>query len=70
MARLKIMTVSALRKLLGESNNEIAGDFQVWLSSDEEGNEFLLMLENPRFSLAISPEQKRIILYPSHQYFF
>lgn len=67
MAKQKIMTVASLKKLLTEFKGEIADDFQVWLSSDEEGNEFLPVFDNPRLCLAIEPEQRRIILFPSHQ---
>ena len=66
MAQQSIMTVASLKKLLAKYGNEITDDFQVWLSSDEEGNAFLPMFENPELSLAIDPEQKRIILFPSH----
>ena len=67
MAKPNIMTVASLKKLLNEFGNEIADDFQVWLSSDEEGNEFLPVFNNPRLCLAIEPDQKRIILFPSHR---
>ena len=67
MAKSTIMTVASLKKLLDEYGNEITDDFQVWLSSDEEGNEFLPMYRNPELSLAIDPGQKRIILFPSHR---
>ena len=66
MAKQNVMTVDALKKLLSEFSNEISDDFQVWLSSDEEGNQFLPMYDNPRLCLAIEPEEKRIILFPSH----
>ena len=67
MSKQTIMTVASLKKLLDKHGNEITGDFQVWLSSDEEGNAFLPMFENPEYSLAIDPGQKRIILFPSHR---
>jgi len=63
----EIMTVAGFKQLLREFSNEITDDFQVWLSSDEEGNEFLPMLSNPEWSLAIDPGQKRIVLFPSHR---
>ena len=66
MAKQNIMTVASLKKLLSEFSNEISDDFQVWLSSDEEGNQFLPMYNNPQLCLAIEPEEKRIILFPSH----
>ena len=67
MAKQQIMTVAGLKNLFTEFENEITEDFQVWLSSDEEGNEFLPMLKNPELCLAIDPAQKRIVLFPSHQ---
>ena len=67
MAKQNIMTVALLKKLLDEFRNEIADDFQVWLSSDEEGNEYLPMFENPELCLAIDKEAKKIIFYPSHR---
>ena len=67
MTKQNIMTVASLKKLLSEFSNEISDDFQVWLSSDEEGNQFLPVYDNPRLCLAIEPEEKRIILFPSHR---
>ena len=67
MAKQTVMNVAALKRLLNEIGNEIADDFQVWLSSDEEGNEYLPMFENPELCLAIDKEAKRIIFYPSHR---
>jgi len=67
MSKQNIMTVASLKKLLDEFGNEIADDFQVWLSSDEEGNEYLPMFENQELCLAIDKEAKRIIFYPSHR---
>jgi hypothetical protein len=67
MAKQNIMTVASLKKLLDEFKSEIADDFQVWLSSDEEGNEFLPVFDNPRLCLAIEPQEKRIILFPLHR---
>ena len=67
MAKQNVMTVASLKKLLDEYGNEITDDFQVWLSSDEEGNEFLPMFENPQLCLAIDKEANRIIFFPSHR---
>ena len=66
MAKQQIMTVEGFKQLFKAFENEITEDFQVWLSSDEEGNEFLPMLKNPELCLAIDPEHKRIVLFPSH----
>ena len=67
MTKQQIMTVAGFKQLLTTFENEITEDFQVWLSSDEEGNTFLPMLKNPELCLAIDPEQKRIVLFPSHR---
>ena len=67
MAKQEVMTVAGFKQLLKEYGNEVTDDFQVWLSCDEEGNEFLPMLKNPEYCLAIDPGQKRIVLFPSHR---
>ncbi len=67
MSQQNVMTVASLKKLLNELKSEIGDDFQVWLSSDEEGNEFLPVFDDPRLCLAIEPREKRIILFPSHR---
>jgi len=61
------MTLRDLRQLLARLSKEFDGDYQIWLSSDEEGNEFLPMLRNTEFSLAVDKETKKIIFYPSHK---
>ena len=63
----KVMTLTDLRKLLANLNKEIDDNFEIWLSSDEEGNEFLPMLKNTEFSLTIEKDAKRIIFFPSHR---
>jgi hypothetical protein len=67
MAKQTVMNIAKLKKLLNEIGNEISDDYQVWMSSDEEGNEFLPMLENTEFCLAIDKDEKRIIFFPSHR---
>ena len=67
MAHQTIITVAGLKQLLEDFENEITEDFQIWLSSDEEGNEFLPMLANPEGSVAIDSAGRRIILFPSHR---
>ena len=67
MAKQTVMNIAELKKLLSEIENEIGDDYQVWLSSDEEGNEYLPMLENTEFCLAINKDEKRIIFFPSHR---
>ena len=67
MAKQNIMTVASLKKLLNEVGDELSDGYQVWLSSDEEGNEYLPMFENPKLCLAIDKEAKKIIFFPSHR---
>ncbi len=67
MAKQNIMIVASLKKLLGGIGNELSDDYQVWLSSDEEGNEYLPMFENPELCLAIDKQAKKIIFFPSHR---
>ena len=67
MAGQNVMNIVGLKKLLSEIGNEVGDDYQVWLSSDEEGNEILPMSQNPELCLAIEPETKRIIIFPLHR---
>ena len=67
MAKQNIMTVASLKKLLNQIGNEIGDDYHVWLSSDEEGNEYLPMFENLELCLAIDKQAKKIIFFPSHR---
>ena len=62
-----IMKVADLQQVLSKLTKEVSDDFEIWLSCDEEGNEFLPMLKNPKFSLAIDKDTKRIIFFPSHR---
>jgi Rps23 Pro-64 3,4-dihydroxylase Tpa1-like proline 4-hydroxylase len=63
-----IMTVADLQQVLAKLTKEIDDDFlEIWLSCDEEGNEFLPMLRNAKFSLSIDKDEKRIIFFPSHR---
>jgi len=63
----KAMTVTYLQQILAVIAKELGGDFEVWLSSDEEGNEYMPMLKNEQLSLEIDKEQKRITFYPAHR---
>ena len=67
MADQTVMNIVELKNLLGKIGNEVDDDYQVWMSSDEEGNEFLPMSQNPELCLAIEPETKRIIFFPLHR---
>jgi len=66
MAKQTVMNVAGLKKLLSGIGNGVGDDFQVWLSSDEEGNQILPMYENTRLCLEIESDEKRIIFFPSH----
>lgn len=70
MAKQTIMTIAEFKQLLQKFSKEVTDDFQIWLSSDDEGNEFLPMFRNSELSLAIDPEQKRIILFPADGCYF
>jgi len=59
MTNQTIMNLSEFKKLMSKIGNEISDDYQVWMSSDEEGNEFLPMLENTEFCLAIDKDKKK-----------
>ena len=63
----KAMTIVHLQQVLAVLAKEVGNDFEIWLSSDEEGNEILPMLENQQFSLGIDKEQKRVVFYPAHR---
>ena len=65
MATQKIMNITEFKKLLSEI--EVDENYQVWLSSDAEGNEYLPMFENPELCLVIDKQAKRIIFFPSHR---
>jgi len=62
-----IMTIIDLKQILIGLTKEIDGNFEIWLSCDEEGNEFLPMFRNVGLSLAIDKDAKRVIFYPSHR---
>lgn len=63
----EVMTVADLKQLLAELSKEVEDNFDIWLSSDEEGNDFLPMLKDTRLSLSIDKEARRIIFFPSHR---
>ena len=52
----QIMTVADLQKILAKLTKEVSDDFEIWISCDEEGNEFLPMLKNIKFSLAFDKD--------------
>jgi hypothetical protein len=61
------MTLGDLRLILTNIANEETADSEVWLSCDEEGNEFLPMSANEELSIGIDRNPTRIILFPSHR---
>ena len=63
----KIMTIAALKKLLNHLEQKYSGDYQIWLSSDEEGNMILPMLADPQLSIGSDNDEKRIVFYPTEQ---
>ena len=63
----KAMTIVHLQQVLAVLAKEEGSDFEIWLSCDEEGNEFLPMLKNKQFSLGVDKENKRVIFYPAHR---
>lgn len=60
----QVMDVETLMRILDEIYKKL-GNYEIWLSKDDEGNVFLRMSKNTSISLAIDDEQKRIILFPS-----
>ena len=62
-----VMKKADLKQLLTETGKEFSDDFEVWLSSDEEGNEILPMLEKVEFSLCEDKVRRRIIFFPAHR---
>ena len=67
MAKQKVMNIAVLKALLTEIGKEVGDDYQVWLSSDEEGNQFLPMPQNPKLCIELDPDEKRIVLFPMHR---
>ena len=63
----KAMTVVHLQQVLAVLAKEAGSDFEIWLSCDEEGNDYLPMLKKQQFSLGVDKAQKRVIFYPSHR---
>ena len=62
-----IMKLGTLKLLLSKLESEIGGDSEVWLSCDEEGNEFLPMSANPNLSVAYDNSAKIVVLFPMHR---
>jgi hypothetical protein len=67
MANQTIMNIAEFKKVLSEIGNETGDDYEIWLSCDEEGNEFLPMFRSIERSMAVDKDAKRIIFFPSHR---
>ncbi len=61
------MKLVTLRLLISKLVSEIGEDSEVWLSCDEEGNEFLPMSANPDLSVAPDHSTKRVVFFPMHR---
>ena len=60
------MTLGCLRQILSELTVEVGDNSEMWLSSDEEGNDFSPMLANQNISIGIDKDTRRVIFFPSH----
>jgi len=61
------MKLGSLRLLLSELASEIGEESEVWLSCDEEGNEFLPMSANPDLSVSFDNSANIVVLFPMHR---
>ena len=67
------MNIGNLRRILSGIVIEMgykAEELEVWISSDEEGNEFLPMPFKEEHSIGLDIENNRIIFFPVHRQFF
>ena len=62
-----IMKLGNLNQLITEMLHDIDENFEIWLSCDEEGNEYLPMPENKELSIGIDKSRKMIVFFPSHR---
>ena len=61
------MNLGNLRRILTEIVKKIGYNAEVWLSIDEEGNEFLPMSSKEDLCIGIDIDNMRIVLFPSHR---
>ena len=61
------MKLGTLRLLITKLASEMGEDSEVWLSCDEEGNEFFPMSANTDLSVAFDKHTNRVILFPMHR---
>lgn len=59
-----VMTAVELIKALLAIRSQINKNFQIWLSSDEEGNNFSPMHRDIKISIGIDGENKRLVFFP------
>ena len=64
---MKVLRVKELVALLREFLRQglVHANFEVWLSSDEEGNSFSPLLDHPEVSVGV--EGNKLIFYPAHE---
>ncbi len=62
---MKALTVKGLKELLDQlcKQKTIHENSEVWLSSDEEGNSFSPLLDDPEISIGV--EGSKVVFYPS-----
>jgi hypothetical protein len=63
---MKNMKLGSLRLIISKLISEVGEESEVWLSSDEEGNDFLPMSANIDLSIAYDEGTKRVIFFPIH----
>ncbi len=62
---MQALTVKGLKKLIKQlcKQGTINENSEVWLSSDEEGNSFSPLLDDPEISIGV--EGSKVVFYPS-----
>ena len=61
------MKLGNLKEIVSKLSSEIGEDTEVWLSCDEEGNEYLPMLSSQELCVEIDEGRRRVIFFPSHR---
>jgi len=65
MSDIPVMTIASFKKIISKLGGKSLDNYQIWLSRDEEGNEFLPMLNKIDLSIGLDKDQQRIVLFPS-----
>lgn len=60
----EVMDVKTLKAILSEVHKKL-GNCEIWLSNDEEGNDFQRMFKNTEISLVVDNKHNRLIFFPS-----